>query len=125
MFASRGRVIAATLALVMAVAAGAFIAGRSVAQRANWHSGTAYLLGYPDSPGFSARIEGWTYGAEGTVPHWIDARGTIHEDEWPSCLLPPGIRSTRDRRVPVRFAETTVWSHDAGSRIVGMVDCRS
>lgn len=125
MLASRGRVITAALALVMAGTIGAFIAGRSVAQQANWHSGTAYLTGYPDSPGFSARIDGWSYGAQGSIPHWIDRQGTLHEGEWPSCLLPPEITSTRDRRVPVRFAETTVVSDGVGSRIVVMVDCHS
>ena len=124
MFSGRTRSMAAGFVLAAALVSGAFQTGRSLAQQADWHSGTAYLMGDPTNPGFSATIDGWTYGAEGSVPQWIDETGTFHDGGWPSCLRPPSLSSSRARRVPVRFAETTVRADDVGLRAVVMVDCR-
>jgi hypothetical protein len=124
MLTSQGRLVAAASVLAVAVTAGGFWVGRSTSQQADWHSGTAYLMGDPDNPGFSARVGDWTYGAQGSVPHWIDESGALHEGEWPTCLRPPSADSSRDRRVPVRFAEVTVSAEDVSWRTVVMVDCR-
>jgi len=124
MLTSRAKLIAASSALGVALTTGAFFAGRSAGQQADWQTGTAYLMGDRDNPGFSARVDGWTYGATGSVPYWIDDSGALHDGEWPACLRPPAPASSRNRRVPVRFAEVTVAAHDVGWRNVVMVDCR-
>jgi hypothetical protein len=74
------------LVLILAVAVAAvpsFMVGHAAAQQAEWKVGTAYLLGEPSSPGFSVRVDDWTYGAEGAVPHWIDRKGVTREGGWP------------------------------------------
>jgi hypothetical protein len=101
-----------------------FMIGRSSAQQADWKLGTAYLLGDPSSPGFSARVDDWAYGAEGAVPHWIDRKGVTHEGGWPTCLMPPGLNSEGERQVPVRFAAVTTSVDGLTWRPVLMVDCR-
>ena len=80
-----------------------------------WKSGTAHL----GERKVSIESDGWTYGAEGSIPAWIDARGTQHEGGWPGCL---------DGRVgsktTVRFLAPTVDFDDASFRPIVVVDCR-
>ena len=123
MLTSRGKLAIVAVVLAVALMAGGFWVGRSTAQQAEWHSGTAYLMGGPDSPGFSVRVDGWAYGAEGSVPHWIDRSGALHDGGWPTCLRPPPPASSGDRSVPVRFAEVSVSAEDVSWRAVVMVDC--
>jgi hypothetical protein len=124
MITGRGKLAAAAVVLAVALMTGGFLLGRATSQPAEWHSGTAYLLGDPENPGFSATVDGWTYGAEGSVPQWMDKSGSIHDGGWPACLRPPSLESSRDRRVPVRFAEVAVSANDVSWRPVVMVDCR-
>jgi hypothetical protein len=113
------------LILATAVAAiASFMMGHASAQQANWKQGTAYLLGDPSDPGFSVRVDDWTYGAEGAVPHWIDRKGVTHEGGWPRCLMPPQLNSEGDRQVTVRFAALTASVDGLTWRPVLMVDCR-
>src|SRR5215218_5354548 len=34
----------------------------------------------------SVDVEGWTYGASGSIPSWVDSAGTWHDSGWPDCL---------------------------------------
>ena len=108
----------------MALVVAGFFIGQTSARRADWRTGTAYLLGDPHSPGFSVRVGDWTYGAEGSVPHWIDRKGVTHEGGWPQCLMPPSPSSEGERQVPVRFAALTAKVDGLTWRPVLMVDCR-
>ena len=98
--------------------------GRASAQQAEWKVGTASLLGDRSSPAFSVTVDGWSYGAEGALPHWIDRRGVTHEGGWPQCLMPPPPSSEGERQVPVRFAALTASVDGLTWRPVLMVDCR-
>ena len=119
----RSPAIAVVAAALVAVAG--FMIGHRSAEQAEWKTGTAYLLGDPQSPGFSVRVDGWTYGAEDGVPHWIDSQGVTHEGGWPRCLTPPAPASEETREVPIRFAALTARVDHFTWRPVLMVDCRS
>ena len=80
-----------------------------------WKSGRAHV----GERQVSIESDGWTYGAEGSIPAWIDMRGTRHDGGWPGCL-DGRVGSTRT----VRFLAPNV-DFDGGSiRPIVVVDCR-
>lgn len=103
------------------VATTSFLSGQAAGEQGEWKGGTAYLLGDASSPGFSTSIDGWSYSADRSVPHWIDQHGVTHEGGWPECLDPS---LGEGREVPVRFATTDVDVDGLQWRPVLMVDCR-
>jgi hypothetical protein len=66
----------------------------------------------------SIRHDGWTYGAQGSIPSWIDEEGTRHQGGWPTCLRGTGSSW-------LRFAATEVTVDGATTRPIIAVDCRS
>ena len=79
-----------------------------------WHTG----LGEIDDHEVTISAPGWTYGAQGAVPGWIDSSGTTHNGGWPDCLNPSGTQKQ------VRFAATNVNTAGTSSRQIVLVDCR-
>lgn len=119
--------------LVVAVAlvtGGSFALGRATGDDVTWRSGTAMLGGTETSPQFTATPTGeqdWTYGARGSVPRWVDARGASHAGGWPECLMPPTEQHpSRSQVVPIKFATVSVDEGEFGSgpQVVA-VDCQS
>lgn len=45
--------------LVVAVGAGGYFTGKSVAERADWHTGTGRVLGHPKDPDLVVQVDGW------------------------------------------------------------------
>jgi len=79
-----------------------------------WHT---RLAGIGDHE-VSISTPGWTYGAQDSVPGWIDSRGTTHDGGWPDCLNASGTQKQ------VRFAATNVTTAGTSSRQIVLVDCR-
>ena len=104
--------VAGMLVLILGVAVGVAI-DRSRAD--GWKSGTAHL----GEQQISIESGGWTYGAEGSIPAWIDTQGTRHDGGWPDCLDGP-VGSDR----AVRFRAPTVHVDGGSFRPIVVVDCR-
>ena len=123
---ARQAAVAVTAAALVAV--GSFALGRASADDVTWRTGTAVLGGDDASPQFTARsgTDDWAYGARGSVPRWVDARGESHAGGWPECLLPPTEQHpSRPQQVPIRFGTVPVDDGASGSgpQVVA-VDCR-
>ena len=75
------RHLLAALAIAAAAGTGGFLAGTSAAESADWHTGTARVMGHPDDPEIVARVDGgddgWDYATTGDI-EWIDEDGTHH-----------------------------------------------
>ena len=81
-----------------------------------WMTGTAHV----GSDQFSAEVDRWTYGVQGSVPMWIDAHGTHHDGGWPECLK---VSSGSD--TPVTFQAREVAVEGNSWRQIVAVDCRA
>lgn len=113
--ARRTLTVGATLCLLMVLALG-FALGSFWSGRHNtdtWHTGIAYT----GIRQISIEYDGWTYGANDSVPEWIDAQGTEHDSGWPDCLRGPG------RHVPVRFQAREVTVDASTWRPIVAIDC--
>lgn len=121
----RNALLAAALVAALA-GAGGYVLGTDAAQRPDWHSATAVVVGEQDKPLVSIDVDGWTYAVEASVPHWTDARGAAHTGGWPTCLLPEsaGHGTQAPREVPIRFAAIDVAADGLAWRQVVSVDCR-
>lgn len=119
------RYLLAAVVVVAAVGIFGYSVGGSVAEHADWHTGTARVTGDPEDPEITAHADGWDYGAAGDVD-WIDKRGTLHTgDTWPACL--PVVATENPRfgdEYPVRFASGEVKAEGRGWRPIVMIDCR-
>lgn len=103
----------------------AFGLGRAVGDDAQWREGVAQVGGDDDAAQFSVVVDGWTYGARGSVPHWVDKANEHHSDGWPDCLRPPTpAHPERPSRVPVRFETVDVDTERGARGLVLSVDCR-
>ena len=60
--------------------------------------------------------DGWSYGARGSIPHWIDMDGVEHDGGWPDCLRGSGSSW-------IRFAATEVTLDGTTTRPIVAVDC--
>ncbi|HET6626391.1 MAG TPA: hypothetical protein VFG63_08370 [Nocardioidaceae bacterium] len=75
----------------------------------------------------TVNVDGWAYGIENQVEHWVDGSGTVHDSGWPACLEPahPGDGPAANRgEVTFRFAAADVTTGIIDWRPVVMVDCR-
>jgi hypothetical protein len=119
------RYLLAAVALAAAAGVGGFLAGTSAARSADWHTGTARVMGEPSDPEIVAEVDGWNYATSGDV-EWIDVHGTHHSgDTWPECLPVVPVDSPRfGKRHPIRFATVQVEAEGSGWRPIVMVDCR-
>ena len=94
------RQLLAALALAAATGTGGYLAGSSAAENADWHTGTARVMGEPEDPEITAHDDDWDYAATGDVD-WIDKLGTQHTGD--VAGMSPG-RADRQpslrRRVP-------------------------
>ena len=121
----QGRLLIVGAALVVAVGAGGYLAGKSAAEQADWHTGTGRVLGDPEDPDLVVDVDGWDYAGSGDM-RWIDEYGTSHSgDTWPECLEPVPLTS-RDfgAERTVRFATVKIEVDGMGFRPIVMVDCR-
>lgn len=116
--------------IVLLAAVGGFLLGGAGYQKADWHTTTldlAQVVGERDELLVSIRVDGWTYGIDGAVDHWLDRDGAMHDAGWPACLMPrhPGGPPEQNHElVTVRFASVKVDADALGWRPVVMVDCR-
>lgn len=123
------RHLLAALAIAAAAGTGGFLAGTSAAESADWHTGTARVMGHPDDPEIVARVDGgddgWDYATTGDI-EWIDENGTHHSgDTWPECLPVVPVESPRfGDSHPIRFASVKVEAEGMGWRPIVMIDCR-
>ena len=107
-----------------AVAAGVFLfaAGGSVGYVLGMSRPDVAVLTSTASVGdreASIAVGAYTYGIEGAVAKWQDARGVWHDGGWPDCL--DAIGSTRT----IRFAETPVSVYGVTWREVLWVSCEA
>jgi hypothetical protein len=121
----------AVLVLALALGLGGYLLGRHSAEQADWHTVTIDRSDVASSGGehrlLTVDVDGWAYGMEDAVPHWIDGLGAVHDSGWPQCLEPrhPGGGPERNRgEVTFRFASVEVQTDVVGWRPVVMVDCR-
>jgi hypothetical protein len=119
------RHLLAALALAAATGTGGYLAGSSTAENADWHTGTARVMGEPEDPEITAHDDDWDYAATGDVD-WIDKFGTQHTgDTWPACL--PVVPTDSPRfgdEYQIRFASVKVKAEGMGWRPIVMIDCR-
>ena len=57
------RYLLAAVVVVAAVGIFGYSVGGSVAEHADWHTGTARVTGDPEDPEITAHADGWDYGA--------------------------------------------------------------
>ena len=119
------RHLLAALALAAATGTGGYLAGSSAAENADWHTGTARVMGEPEDPVITAQVDGWNYAATGDVD-WIDKLGTHHSgDTWPACLpIVPTDSPRFGDEYHIRFASVKVKAEGTGWRPIVMIDCR-
>jgi hypothetical protein len=123
---SRRNALLAAGAIGAAAAISGFMLGTQAAEKADWHTATAEVVGEPERPLVSIEVDGRTYAINESVPYWIDGAG-VHDGGWPVCLSPnPTGSSTQvPREVPIRFATVKVAAEDVLSwHQVVAVDCR-
>lgn len=128
------KVALAVVAVSLSSGAGGYLLGRDSAERADWHTVTIKRADVVSGGGahrlLTVSVDGWAYGMENAVPHWIDDAGSVHDSGWPRCLEPahPGDVPERERNpgeVTFRFASVGVRTEAIGWRPVVMVDCRA
>jgi hypothetical protein len=104
-------VICVLLALVAGFELGSFWSSRHDTD--SWHTGVAQT----GMRQIAIEFDGWTYGARGSVPQWIDRQHAWHDSGWPDCLREPG------KRVPVRFQAREVTVDGNTWRPIVAIDC--
>ena len=121
----------AVVVLSLASGTGGYLLGRGGAERTDWHTVTVERAAVASSGGahrlLTVDVDGWAYGLQDAVPHWIDDTGSVHDAGWPACLEPahPGEGPERNPgEVTFRFASVGVRTEEMGWRPVVMVDCR-
>jgi hypothetical protein len=88
--------------------------GRPQSAAVTWHTGLAEI----GDREVSIITPGWTYGAQDSVPGWIDSSGANHDGGWPDCVNPSGTQKQ------LRFAATNVTTAGTTWRQIVVVDCR-
>ncbi len=109
-----GMALALALTLVTGIGLGRMWTTQDTELR-GWRSGTAYV----GEQQLSIEVDGWTYGAEGSVPSWIDAEGSWHDGGWPDCL-----QGKVGQSVAIRFQARKVTVDGMSWRPIVAVDCR-
>lgn len=106
-----GATLCLLVVLMLGFALGSFWSGRHNTD--TWHTGVAQT-GIRE---ISIEYDGWTYGANDSIPEWIDNQGTVHDSGWPDCLRGPG------RHALVRFQAREVTVDANTWRPIIAIDC--
>ena len=107
--------IAVTAVVVVLTFLAGVSSGRHRAESGEWHTGQAHV----GIRVVSISYAGWTYGVSESVPLWLDARGSAHDNGWPDCLRPVG------ETLEVRFQARTVTVDGTTWRPIVAIDCRA
>jgi hypothetical protein len=120
------------IALAVVCAAGVgYVIGHYDAVNAEWHTVTIRKAAVASDQGshrlLTVNVDGWAYGIEDQVQHWVDESGVLHDSGWPTCLEPsnPGDGpQANPAEVTFRFAAAEVSTGILAWRPVVMVDCQ-
>jgi len=110
----KARHVAVPAVCVLVGVAAGYQLGHHHSAAVTWHTGLAEIGDHE----VSIITPGWTYGAQDSVPGWIDSSGTTYSGGWPDCVNPSGTQKQ------LRFAATNFTTAGTSSRQIVLIDCR-